>query len=241
MKPKISETTGSPSPARTGSSLIGPQHGEPGFVAPQTEAQRVDRLLSDDVEANTSAVIASLTQRLGWSIKPVIDRKYPNDGPVVSEIAGYQIAGAKSENRAEALRIVRAAMTPAPEERVIGWLAELSVQVAFRQKTEFTGELTLKVYARNLADYPADVGRETLSAWPKNNKWWPTWHELHTELERRCKPRKALLFSVTSKTADEPEKAEKKEAAPDPNVAAQMEAMVAELAAKRQVKEAGDA
>lgn len=167
------------SPSETGSRLL-----------PSSGA--VARLLQADPEANDAAVLASLTSRHGCTLTPVIDRKFKQSGKVERAVVGYQVKLAENADGAKALAAIEASLTPADEKRLTGWLAEMSVQCAFRQQTDFTSELTLRVYARNLSEYPADVVRRVLRDWPSESKWWPTWHELRERLEALSKPRRMM-------------------------------------------------
>lgn len=137
---------------------------------------------------------ASLTQRLGWSVKPIVKRLF-GDEPR-TEVTGYELVIPPGSSPEEGLAVVQAAMTPAPAEQVIGWLAEMSVQVAFRKESEFTGELTLQVYARKLSEYPADVVRDVLAEWPGRSKWWPTWMELKDRLDLKVRARRVLVSRI---------------------------------------------
>jgi hypothetical protein len=149
-------------------------------------------LLEARTEDNDQAVEASLTRRHGLRVKAIREARYPQGGKSYMVTTGYHVEELDGADLAGAIETVKLARSPAPEKAVIGWLAELSVQVAYRAQTEFNGELTLKVYARNLADYPADVVRDALREWPGQSKWWPTWHELKERLDLKAQRRRML-------------------------------------------------
>jgi hypothetical protein len=193
----------------------------------------VDRLLTAKAEDNDKAVEASLMRRCGLSVRA--DRRwfYPEGGKSYSVVTGFDITEDDGADPELALEVVRMAQTPAPEAVVYGWLGELSVQVAYRTQTEFNGELTLRVYARNLAKYPADIVRDVLMDWPRQSKWWPTWHELVEELDRRQQRRLALERELILRIRRQEDVAPRHPEEPDPAVVAGFEELLASIKPKR--------
>lgn len=129
----------------------------------------------------------------------MIERKYPNGKPSYTVLQGYRIELAEGASIPAAITTIQSAMKPADTERITGWLAEMSVKCAFKQQTDFTGELTLRVYARDLQEYPADVVRQVLRDWPNGSKWWPTWSELREKLEAGVRPRRLMRTMLEHK------------------------------------------
>ena len=140
---------------------------------------------------------------------------------------GYHVEELDGADLEGALDTVRLARTPAEIDQMVGWLAELSVQVATRAQTDFNGELTLKVYARNLAEYPADVVRDVVNEWPSRSKWWPTWHELKERLDAKCQRRRVLESELHKRCTQE--RKVRVEPKHDPNVAKGLEDLLASL------------
>jgi hypothetical protein len=93
-------------------------------------------------------------------------------------VIGMRVHGEVTEELAERLEHF---LTPAPQEAIEQWLAELAVISAKRADDGFTEELRLTAYARRLAEYPADLVRHVLleMRW----KFFPTWHELAEHLD----------------------------------------------------------
>lgn len=146
---------------------------------------------------------------------------------------GYELTEQDGADPDAALQVVRKAMTPAPRDALIGWLAELSVQVAYRAQTEFNGELTLQVYARNLAAYPADVAKDVLADWPNRSKWWPAWHDLKERLDAKIQRRRVLEREIIKR--QRAEKKTERDYSFNPDVAKGLEDLLAGLAEKSQV------
>lgn len=144
---------------------------------------------------------------------------------------GYRIEELDGADLDGALTTVKRAKSPAPVNAMIGWLAELSVLVAYRAQTEFNGELTLKVYARNLSDYPADVVRDALNDWPSKSKWWPTWHELKELLDAKAQRRRILERELVLR--QRAERKTERDYSHNPDVAKGLEDILASLAEQK--------
>jgi N-acyl-D-aspartate/D-glutamate deacylase len=63
-------------------------------------------------------------------------------------------------------------------------LTEVAAICAKRSDGEALSDLTFRAMASRAGLYPADVVLTTLKTWPDKSKWFPTWHELKTELDR---------------------------------------------------------
>jgi len=232
MQLTSSPNTGAPKAEQSAAGkqlAAGSSHSERGCVTSQSDGV-VARLLEADTSANDQAVEASLTRRHGLQVRAIREARYPQGERSYLVTTGYDIAEQDGADLEGALDTVKLAQTPAPEKALIGWLAELSVQVAYRAQTEFNGELTLRVYARNLADYPADVVRDTLREWPGVSKWWPTWHELKERLDRKRQRRRRLEIELM-KRIREGRKAEPDHVY-DPNIAKGLEDLLASIKPK---------
>jgi hypothetical protein len=98
-----------------------------------------------------------------------------------------------------ALQACTEAFARAEPDDLIGALAEMSVLVAIREQSEFTGQLTLRVYARQLAEWPADIAAAALREWPNRSKFWPAWLELRELMEPMIAPRRAIFRALEAR------------------------------------------
>jgi hypothetical protein len=57
-------------------------------------------------------------------------------------------------------------------------------------------DLTARLYADELKDYPADIVMDALRHVARADKWWPSWAELLEIVERRARPRRALMKAL---------------------------------------------
>ncbi|MEH6743887.1 hypothetical protein [Hyphomonas sp.] len=73
---------------------------------------------------------------------------------------------------------------PAPAGKITEWLTVCAVLTASPRDDDMTSDLKLKAFEAQLAKYPGDIVRHVLAMWPDKNKWFPTWAELKSEIER---------------------------------------------------------
>ncbi|TNE58633.1 MAG: hypothetical protein EP341_03185 [Sphingomonadales bacterium] len=88
---------------------------------------------------------------------------------------------------------------PAPKDSIIEWLTMCAVLTASAKDDDMTSDLKLKLFASKLSAYPGDVVKHALDAWPDTHKWFPTWSELLTEIERMSDIRPAIVERVREK------------------------------------------
>jgi len=88
---------------------------------------------------------------------------------------------------------------PAPLSSIIEWLTMCAVLTASPKDDDMTSELKLKMFASKLQDYPGDVVKHALDAWPDTHKWFPTWSELRKEVELMADIRPAIVERVRQK------------------------------------------
>lgn len=163
--------------------------------SPRGGGPLAERLLqSDSTEANDKAILASLTQRHGCSLTATTE--YTPKAIRPRTVMGYTLTMTPGSDVAGAIDVVRKGLTGPDTDMALAWLGELSAKCAVRNQSDFSGELTLKVYARELLAYPADVVRDVLSEWARKSKWWPTWNELYTLLEDATRPRSLMLYAL---------------------------------------------
>lgn len=132
------------------------------------------------------------------------------------------------------ISLLQRALEPATTERLEQALATLSVLIAKRASEEDEAELQLAVYAARLRAYPADVAMRVLSEWPSRSRFWPTWCELESELNRLVRWRTEALAAVQLAAAGEQPEAPVKKT---PDVAKGLRALGARL---RAVADAAD-
>jgi hypothetical protein len=92
--------------------------------------------------------------------------------------------------------MLQKALEPLPSEQILKELTRLKLKTMARNITTEELSLQLAVYTDDLAQYPADIVVKVLRDWPKQNKWWPTWHELVNEMEWRTNGRQYKLDAL---------------------------------------------
>jgi len=119
------------------------------------------------------------------------------------EVLRYEVdpGGADSEELEQALVAYERACLPMPDQWTNEELAKLKARTVSRQQDQEELSLMLRVYADDLAEWPADVVKEVLRTQPKVSKFWPTWYELEERLKlkawKRLKKRDALRRAVS--------------------------------------------
>jgi hypothetical protein len=86
------------------------------------------------------------------------------------------------------------AMTPAPQQAIEAWLADLDVITAKRADDATGIAMRLSAYTRRLADQPADAVRHALTV--KTWKFWPTWDELKAEIDSTTERRRLMRTAL---------------------------------------------
>ena len=123
------------------------------------------------------------------------------------EILGYsfdkQIA---IEDVEEAIKVIDNYSRPFSSEDLTKLLAKLFVKTKRKADDQISQDLMFAAYVEELIGYPADIVFAVLTSWPKQSMWWPSWHELHKEIEWRNK-RKKLRQALVKKL--EPNKVQK--------------------------------
>ena len=185
--------TGSPKPARAGSSSIGRQPGATGAVAiPRTAADVAAMVLSrrPDCEETDKALSELWTQRLGRSpvarSVPIYDDRYGYMGEKVVEIAR---SPHHDQEVSEALDI---ANSPARPEHVTAVLARLRVLTVGRAPTATDGEAWFTAMADELENYPRDVVIHVCREWSRQEKWTPSAAELIVRCDQLIRFRRMM-------------------------------------------------
>jgi hypothetical protein len=130
------------------------------------------------VEANLQA---SLPHSIGSSLTKKLNSDYM--------IVGYDLCDDVSQaDLREGIALIDASLAPCPASYLAQLLSQLFVTCARRKEDEqLQLDLVIEVYGSRLMDYPADIVEEVLLKWPDENKWFPTWHELKSEIDWRNK------------------------------------------------------
>ena len=192
-----SAITGLPQQGETQPSLIGKPHGETGSAI----AVQPERLLARSPQDNLAAAVSSL-QDFGISVShEVTGSKFPKNGgwePVMSlmvrQVGEIDMAGAKA--------VIDGLAAPAPRSSIIEWLTICAVKTVSSRDDDTASDLKLKMFASKLQEYPGDVVKNALDAWPDTHKWFPTWSELRTEIERMADIRPAIVERVRQKIGE---------------------------------------
>lgn len=100
------------------------------------------------------------------------------------------------EQAAKGLRIYRRLCAPLREHDLALELCRLRTLLAVRAETDEDWQFKLDTYMDELAEYPADIVVQVLRYWSRNEKWWPTWAELHDLLQRRARSRLACISAL---------------------------------------------
>ena len=139
-------------------------------------------------------------ERAGGSLTPKSVSLNP------SEATDWQLCG----------EIISELMAPAPEEKILEWLATMSVVVAKKGEDEKVSRLEMITYTRKLRSWPADVVHRVLDRYPDQHKWWPDWYDLRPLLAEEARER-MMLSEAFNRWVSAPEHMARREglAAPD--------------------------
>lgn len=118
-------------------------------------------------------------------------RPLVRNGVEVGWLAGWDLKpGTTKADLQEAARLLTAWLSPCPEATVDSELVRLSMVA--KQRNPDSADLMLEEYGRRLREYPKDVVVDALRYWPDGNTFFPSWNELHEELEWRVSKRRAM-------------------------------------------------
>lgn len=195
--PTSSAITGSRQLANTRSNLTGRQRGE---TASELLRSADSNRTSIDPEELDRALDRSLPQCVTSCLK---NRSSYVSDPVYGfshSVAAYDvIADISREHERElrgAIALLENANQPSPPEHIVFELGRLRVQTKAKAEDSDNIEFILRVYAEDMRAYPADVVREACRKWARNEKFFPAWCELKTELDRMANKRMRLLAAL---------------------------------------------
>ena len=116
---------------------------------------------------------------------------------IIWDLTGYQMTKeVAKQDKDTAIKMLDKALEPLPSETILQELTRLKLKTMARNMTTEELSLQLAVYTDELGQYPADIVVKVLRDWPKQSKWWPTWHELDIELEWRTNRRQLKLDAL---------------------------------------------
>ncbi len=98
------------------------------------------------------------------------------------------------------LALVDRATAQAPDVLVMAALTEVAAICVKRSDGEALSEMTFKAMTARCQQYPADVVLKAIKGWPdtKGGKWFPTWNELKTELDKHGGYRSRVRGIITA-------------------------------------------
>jgi hypothetical protein len=130
----------------------------------------------------------SLPASIVSSLREVVDADW--------NVIAYSIEGHVDVDEVEAaIDIIDECMAPLDPRSVGELLAELFVLTKRRREDKITLDLAIEAYGSRLLEYPADIVHTVIKVWPNQSTWWPSWHELKSEIDwrnDRSKMRSAL-------------------------------------------------
>ena len=152
--------------------------------------QQTNALASD----HHAATVLSKPRNGFW-----LDAVYPATSGTY-RISHYKIEGdptleAVTETHAKLSR----SMAPAPDREVLMELNRLWALTSHKSQSAPELDITLEAYSEKLKSYPRDAVVETLREAPELSQWWPTWKELKTEIEKKCRRRGLALEALERK------------------------------------------
>ena len=109
--------------------------------------------------------------------------------PVAYTATGPDLATARA--------VVEQSLTPSDPETVRNSLAAMAAMVKMTGDDGETEAFRMRVYARKLAEYPADAVDYACQRWCEHNVFWPAWAELRDLLEARVAERRMMLAALS--------------------------------------------
>jgi len=197
VKPISSEIFGLLSRAQEGANSTGLQHGGPGAVIDAPAARA--KLVTQKPAETDRNLLAWLKSSLGVEASPQGRMMFPTAGGYRQEISHFNFYGLTDENRAKARQAVQGAMTSPTTDQCQEWVTMLHAATARRSDGETTLEIILTLYAACLAQYPADVAKQTCMDFALRREkpnWFPTLSELDEACEKASNQRKRLSESL---------------------------------------------
>ena len=96
----------------------------------------------------------------------------------------------------EARRRVSELCRPLADQDLIRELFRTRMLMSRSAQSDADFDLIVEAYADELKVYPADIVIDALRTVARMNQWWPSWAELLEIVERRARPRRALVAAL---------------------------------------------
>lgn len=142
----------------------------------------------DDPEATDHAVSVLLGSLEKLSL---ISISTPRIGDYGMEFTttGFSITAQLEAEMRTALNALETACRPLANQAIVKELTTLRTLTKSKDSGDDNAEFQIRVYAKKLAEYPADAVKFALRQWADYSPWWPSWHELKTGLDELCETR----------------------------------------------------
>lgn len=195
--PSVSTRTSPPGQAGTNRILDGPGATVPG------ETGSGMRPLGDAPPMTPAEIDGSLEawlpRQVASSIEPVVhDPTTMGSDPERNwSVIGWRVGSDHEENAGrEAIEMLRRLNLSCGLEFATKELVRIKMLTKAAKQDDMDTELLLGIMAEELADYPADVVRDSCRFYTKRNKWFPSWSELQELCEERALKRRVLLNAL---------------------------------------------
>lgn len=156
---------------------------------------------------NWTRATGSLLPRYGFAVRPEYQRSYPGDGAIERRLVGFMLEPCQAdeefsghdevERAARAIDELRASLGATSDAEILKWLVELRAITASRQEAGAEAALALKAYVERLRGYPRQIIHEALIV--ETYKFFPTWDEMKTNLDKAHAPYLALYRALGAK------------------------------------------
>ena len=85
----------------------------------------------------------------------------------------------------QGIAVLEEAMRPLEPAALAAHLQEVYSLTKRRADDQIDLDFAILAYGTRLEAYPADIVAAVLTKWPDHSTWWPSWHELKTEIDWR--------------------------------------------------------
>ena len=198
--PKISTPTGQPEKEGTQPMPTGRELGRPGYELRKRDLEMVlPRMLEMEPGELDASLEGLLPPCIASSISEIIhDPMTMGSDPARNfGVVGYEIGGQYGRDDAEeALETLRRLSRPCGREFATKELGRVKVLTKSAKADSDDIAFQFGVMAEELAEYPADVVRDSCRFYAKRNTWFPSWHELRELCEERFLKRECLLRAL---------------------------------------------
>lgn len=202
MKPITSAISGVLEQVETQRNETGQQRGvtESARLPTANVDQARAKLVTQKPTETDRNLLAWLKSSLGVVAIPEGRWMFPPNGTAYQKISRFDFHGLTPENQDKARQAIQAAMTRPTTDQCQEWVTMLHAATARRAEGDSTLEIILTLYAGCLAQYPADVAKQTCMDFALRREkpnWFPTLSELDEACEKATNQRKRLLESLT--------------------------------------------